>query len=258
MNNNYIVCSTVRSGSTLLCKTLERLGGFGHPEEFFHCHTLRKLKLDNHPDDFLNYCQFIRKESADRFGIKMHWWQLFDFLRLARQSSQFREREDLEILNMLFPDLRFIYLWRRDVISQAVSAAIASQTNQWEKTSRAQKPATIKFQPWKIYEWEQSLKDQNQCWKTFFQENHLHYYEITYEDLVESFTKETTNVINHIDGELGGEQRWEAPQLEMPIQRQSNSTNKTFISYYSRLPKPLVGASYQLYRQLKLVKERVG
>ena len=32
---HYMICSTVRSGSTLLCKTLESLGGFGYPEEYF-------------------------------------------------------------------------------------------------------------------------------------------------------------------------------------------------------------------------------
>ncbi|MEM9809295.1 MAG: Stf0 family sulfotransferase [Cyanobacteria bacterium P01_D01_bin.56] len=252
MKSNYIICSTVRSGSTLLCKTLESLDDFGYPEEYFHVHRLRKLKLDSSPDDFLKYCDSIfTKSESDRFGIKMHWWQLMDFLALARQSSQVEDKRDLDILNAIFPNLKFIYLWRRDVASQAVSAAIASQTGQWEKSLQS-KPA--KFQPWKIYEWEQSLEEQNRYWQTFFQDNHLSYYEITYEDLVASFAQEITQVINHIDGQ----QDQPVKPLKMPTQRQSNVTNRRFLAYYRLIPKPLLNSLFQLYCQLKPARYGVG
>ena len=38
---------------------------------------------------------------------------------------------DLEVLELMFGDLRFVYLWREDVIAQAVSWARAEQTNLW-------------------------------------------------------------------------------------------------------------------------------
>ncbi|MBX2864955.1 MAG: Stf0 sulfotransferase family protein, partial [Leptolyngbyaceae cyanobacterium MAG.088] len=247
----------------LLCKTLERFGEFGHPEEYFHRHTLKQLKLDNHPEEFLAYCHSIyQQDPSEPFGIKMHWWQLLDFLRLARQSSQFKDQSDGEILNTLFPNLTFIYLWRRDMASQAVSAAIASQTGQWEKSHPSgQKPSKttpIKFQPWKIYEWETSLNDQNLCWQKFFQENHLNYYEITYEDLVESFPQEIAKVISHIGNHIDVEPEQLITQLEMPTQRQSNATNRRFISYYALIPKPLLRVLYQLYRQLKPIPSGGG
>lgn len=258
MVNNYIVCSTVRSGSTLLCRTLESLGGFGHPEEYFHRHRLAKLNLNDQPDTFLEYCRSIGSQgSAERLGIKMHWWQLVDFLTLARQSLQFEGKGDLEILDMLFPNLVFIYLWRRDLASQAVSAAIASQTGQWEKgddSGKSTKAKSLKFQPWKIYEWEQSLKEQNHCWRQFFQDNHTNYYETTYEDLISSFPEEIANIVRHI----GVDKPLPVQQLEMPTQRQSNTTNQRFIRYYTNLPKPVLGMIYQLYRQLKLVRDGVG
>lgn len=250
---SYIVCSTVRSGSTLLCKTLENLNEFGHPEEYFHRHTLQKLNLENHPDKFLDYCHSIYN-LTNSFGIKMHWWQLLDFLKLARQSPQFEQKGDWEILDTLFPNLNFIYLWRRGVESQAVSAAIASQTGQWEKSYGDQTPTkSIKFKPWKIYEWEKSLQDQNRCWRQFFRDNHLNYYEIIYEDLVESFSQEIANVIAHIGVEQG-----HTNQLEMPTQRQSDATNQRFISYYTLIPKPLLNILYQLYRQSKQMRYGVG
>ena len=181
---SYIICSTVRSGSTLLCNSLGQLDGYGQPEEYFHRHTIKRLNLNLHPDKFLAYCQSISQEAFNRhgvFGIKMHWWQMFDFLNLARQSPHLKEKQDLEILNMLFPNPKFIYLWREDIIAQAISAAIALQTGQWENPRKSEpKPGVqtkknpqkfrIKFQPWKIYEWETSLRVQNQAWQQFLQE----------------------------------------------------------------------------------------
>ena len=80
--NNYLICSTVRSGSTLLCKTLEQLDGCGNPQEYFHRHLVKKLKLNNNPQKFLEYCDGIVQKGIDNhgtFGIKMHWYQLVDF-----------------------------------------------------------------------------------------------------------------------------------------------------------------------------------
>ncbi|NEQ52627.1 MAG: hypothetical protein F6K11_21225 [Leptolyngbya sp. SIO3F4] len=248
--NNYMICSTVRSGSTLLCKTLETLDGFGHPEEYFHRHRLKTLTLNDSADDFLQYCHSIfTQDTLNRFGSKMHWWQLIDFLALARQLPKFREKEDLDILNTIFPNLRFIYLRRRNVVSQAISAAIASQTGQWEKGSHSKPSKPVKFQPWKIYEWERSLNEQNHCWQMFFHNNGLDYFEITYEELVDSFSKGITNVINYIDDE----QNQPATSLTMPTQQQSNVTNQRFAIYYKLIPKPLNYSLYRLYRQLKPV-----
>ncbi|MEM9161529.1 MAG: Stf0 family sulfotransferase [Cyanobacteria bacterium P01_F01_bin.4] len=254
---NYMVCSTVRSGSTLLCKTLEQLDGGGQPQEYFHRHTLQRLNLDHNPDAFLRYCHTIFEESLTKhgvFGLKMHWWQLFDFLRLARQSPRFEHQSDLDILNSLFPDLSFIYLQRRDIVAQAVSAAIASQTGQWEKfkhsSSKGTKPVKakpLKFQPWRIYEWHQALKAHNQFWQDFFIENHLEHHDIVYEDLVEAFPQEITSVTDYIgihDSKL-------LEGIEIPTQRQFTPTNQRFINYYTRMPKPLSAMLYQLYRQLR-------
>ena len=264
MKKSYVVCSTVRSGSTLLCKSLEKLGYCGKPEEYFHRHTIKRLKLGKNPDRFLEYCNSVLQKGVTKngiFGIKMHWWQLSDFLTLARQSTDFKQKQDLEILHAIFPNLKFIYLWRQDITAQAVSAAIAMQTNQWEKFSRSEienqstnkqgikKDAekSIKFQPWKIYQWEKSLQDQNQYWRQFFRDNCLDYYEINYENLIDSFTQEISNIINYLDIDM----TLATEKIGMPTQRQFNQTNQQFMKYYRRLPKFFLAVLYRLYLQLK-------
>ncbi len=263
---NYIVCSTVRSGSTLLCKTLGQLHQCGQPEEYFHRHIIKRLKLRQNPEKFLSYCRAIFREGVTHhgiFGIKMHWWQLLDFLTLARQLPQFEDKQDLEILNALFPDLKFIYLWRQNMAEQAVSAAIAAQTGKWEKldtpkqqsSQHRHKPDEIaaslpKFQPWKIYEWEKNLSDQNQAWQQFLQKNSLSYYETTYEKLTYEFTQEMGRIIEYI-----GINTDQIPsEIKMPTRRQANQLNQRFMRYYTLIPRPFSGMLYWLYRQLQTVR----
>ena len=261
---SYIICSTVRSGSTLLCKTLEKLEGCGQPKEYFHRHILKKLKLNNNPDKFLSYCQSIWQEGLSHhgtLGIKMHWWQMLDFLSIARQSPDLENKQDWEILNIIFPNSQFIYLWRREIMAQAVSAAIAMQTGQWEKVEQNETEESLqkekklwhntvkspKFQPWKIYEWEKSLEAHNLGWRKFFQDNSLPYYEITYEDMIESFTEQIINLVDY----LGIDTSQISSQIAMPTQRQFNKVNRQFIDYYKLLPKPLLEVIYLLYARLK-------
>ncbi|MEO1633997.1 MAG: Stf0 family sulfotransferase [Cyanobacteria bacterium J06631_9] len=254
--NNYIVCSTVRSGSTLLCKTLAQLTGCGQPKEYFHRHTIERLQLDNNPERFLSYCQEIVQESAlsqSAFGMKMHWHQLLDCLRLARQSSELSHCSDLEIINALFPKVTFIYLRRRDVIAQAVSAAIATQTGRWEKPTHRPEPASttpIKFQPWRIYEWDQALRSQYQLWQQFFSTYQLPHYEITYEDLVANFPTEISNILSYINYPSNAFSQEFSQGLSIPTKRQGNQTNQKFIRYYTLLPRPVSAMIFRLYEKV--------
>ncbi|MEL6160326.1 MAG: Stf0 family sulfotransferase [Cyanobacteria bacterium J06623_5] len=256
-HTDYIVCSTVRSGSALLCKTLSQ-SGLGQPEEYFHKHRIRQLKLEGRPEAFADYCRALvdgARCGKGAFGMKLHWWQLQDFLRLARGLSVYAGLGDREILDRFFPNAKYVYLRRQDVVAQAVSAAIAAQTGQWESLQRrpsdTRKTAptrerTIKFQPWRIYEWEKSLLKQNQDWVNFFQVNQLDYLEVVYEDLVCSFPETIAELIGYISGESSL-----LVNVEMPTRRQSNTVNRRFIQRYRRFPKSVMAVLYWLYGKLR-------
>ena len=254
IKQSYIVCSNIRTGSTLLCKTLEKLERYGKPEEYFHPLIIRDLKLNNNPQGFQDYYNTIVNEhSTDQgiFGIKLHWYQLQDLLKLARQCDDFREKKDLEIINILFPNPKFIYLWRKDIVAQSVSAVIAGQSGKWEnlqsdKSKPKQNSTTknVKFVPLKIYEWEQFLRLQNQLWENFLQQSNLPHYEITYEDLVDQFQQQINNILDFLA--ITTDEIDERQSLEMPTIRQSNQDNQKFIKYYQMLPKPLLKSGFQL------------
>jgi trehalose 2-sulfotransferase len=255
LQKSYIVCSTGRSGSTLLCKTLDKIGNCGNPEEFFHNEQIKKIKQKNDVDYFVYYCNFILEKGTTEngiFGMKMHWWQLVDFLRLARQLSIFQDKQDLEILNAIFPNLKFIYIWRRDMAQQAISTIKALQTKQWvnpienaeAKIQQSQPKQNLIFQPLKIYRWEQSFEDQNRRWRNFFKDNSLAHYELVYEDFVPAFDREMENIISYLDLNLP------ANKIEMATQKQANAIDRQFLKRYSRIPKLALKVLYNLKKRL--------
>lgn len=249
IQQSYLVCSTGRSGSTLLCKTLNTLQCCGHPEEYFHHTGNRGLNLKHDLDGFLEYFNSILREgttSNGTFGIKMHWWQLDSFLKILKKYPCFADSADLDILNSLFPKLKFIYIWRQDMLAQAVSTTIAQQTRVWKQVigndqkkayaktmvTPAPEGTSVKFKPLKIYRWEQSFKDQNRRWQKFLTANNLDYYELTYEDLIQSFEREMKQVLAFLDVE-----EYEMAQaIQMATRKQSNTINQEFIRKYKRFP----------------------
>ena len=256
LKQSYIVCSTGRSGSTLLCKTLEKLGCCGKPLEYFHHNTVERLQLNDNPDNFISYCNSILEEGLTdngTFGIKMHWWQMSDFLKMARKSLELSGKKDVEILNYIFPNLQFIYIRRKNLTKQAVSTVIALQTKQWSKPKENEQTRKtsdltkqLKFQPLKIYHWEKKFADQNRRWQQFLRENNLEFRELVYEDFVDNFVPEIEKIISY----LGVDKNSLNHEIEPPLQKQSSTINEQFLQRYKLIPKWATKIGYELQRKL--------
>ncbi|NES07696.1 MAG: hypothetical protein F6K22_35865 [Okeania sp. SIO2F4] len=258
IEQSYIVCSTGRSGSTLLCRTLKQFNHCGNPEEYFHHYKIKQFKLKGEPDNFISYFNSVVQEGTTNgiFGMKMHWWQMYELIKLAKESPLFEKKKDIEILNSLFPNLKFIYIWRQDMIAQAVSTIIALQRKVWninssnstnepnlKKEVNLNKTDTVlKFQPLSIYKWEQKFQDQNRRWKIFFKENNLNYYEVTYENLTSCFEEEIKNVLEF----LGIDKTLIPKEIKMATQKVSTDINQKYIDYYKMFPKLLLKALNKL------------
>ncbi|MEM9499287.1 MAG: Stf0 family sulfotransferase [Pseudomonadota bacterium] len=141
----YIICTSPRSGSTLLCSLLRATGAAGHPDSWFHDPSLQgwAANLGVAPGAATGRALFLSLiEAATRHGCA--GGSLFA-LRLQRQSAPFF----LETLRTLHPDAasdtarlqrcfgptRFIHLTRRDKIEQAISHEIARQSGLWHRAA---------------------------------------------------------------------------------------------------------------------------
>ena len=101
---SYVICSTPRSGSTLLCRGLWDTGRAGAPHEYFHENKhmpqiISRWKPRSFNDYLSNLLRF-RTSSNGVFGFKAHF-------------DQFKYLSENTTLDDTFPDLKYIRIRSR-------------------------------------------------------------------------------------------------------------------------------------------------
>ncbi|SEH08286.1 Stf0 sulphotransferase [Candidatus Venteria ishoeyi] len=188
----YIVCSTGRSGSFLMCRQLFN-SGLGIPHEYFnkmHQNIIsNRMGLDADNDQcYVNFLLSHRVTKNHVWGTKLHW-------------NQCLYRDDFFKKNFLNTNVKYIFLYREDVIAQAVSYHISLITGYWgfdglKTTSSKNIDLNNMEHIQKCYE---IILKGNLYWKVFFEENKITPLYIKYED----FVKDQTNCVSKVASFLG-------------------------------------------------------
>lgn len=143
---SYVICTSPRSGSTLLCRLLTATGVAGRPASLFHEPSLddwyKRFGLTRTPDHNEREALaalFVAALDKGRGGT-----DLFG-LRLQRHSFAFFSEklavlhpdppDDAARLEAAFGPTLFIHLTRLDKICQAVSYVKAQQSGLWHRAS---------------------------------------------------------------------------------------------------------------------------
>lgn len=116
-----IIASTGRCGSHMLGHALYKTKRFGFPLEYANPTNLAKWKrlLDiQDTQAVIEEIQRRRTSPNGVFGIKIHYPHIKQF-------------GGFDNLTKIFPNAHYILLSRKDVLKQAVSLSIASQTGGW-------------------------------------------------------------------------------------------------------------------------------
>lgn len=169
----YLIASTPRSGSHYLAHLLISSQLLGAPLEYFHSQELIAWKKYFNCDD---QCELFRKLFFMRtspngwFGIKSHWSQYEPILK------------NKNLVNLLSIK-KYIYINRNDLLAQAISFEIASQTNSW--ISFQNKTCEPLYQFDSIYNRILDLKSEKHNWDKFFIKNEISPIYICYEDLLD-------------------------------------------------------------------------
>lgn len=132
LQRSYLVCSTPRSGSSLLCRGLSSTGVLGTPLEYFNpgCRQLlsERWGCGEELDDYLAALHDRRTGPGGVFGAKVHWAQLDE----PRQAAGL---DPGELLERLAPGARFVRIAREDRDAQAVSLWRALRSGIWSVAS---------------------------------------------------------------------------------------------------------------------------
>ncbi len=168
INTSYLICSTPRSGSTLLCEALRNTGLAGRPEEYFQ-HRMQTgvprrpteyfdgvrsaeifdilgtyTRVDDEeipfdPRGFADYEAFLDwvVEAGTTpngvFGGKVMWGYFNGFVDRLRGVVRNAVIETPDVLDRVFPDLHYIWVTREDKVGQAISLWKAIQTWTWRR-----------------------------------------------------------------------------------------------------------------------------
>lgn len=140
--DSYVLCTTPRSGSTLLCSLLAATGVAGVPKSFFHEPSVDSwaANLLHPPQRGAGEIQYARDVVDAAIAEGTGGTGIFG-LRLQRDSFEYLlstlallhpgRMSDADRLRAAFGRTLFIHLTRPDKVAQAVSCVKAQQTGLW-------------------------------------------------------------------------------------------------------------------------------
>jgi LPS sulfotransferase NodH len=131
---------TPRAGTSLLCDLLGSTGKAGYPSEYFWRGAAAELQSRWAVAPGAAYLDRVYAAGTTPngiFGAKLMWTYLDDALAdLAAIRGGETRPSDHALLSSFFPDLRYVWIWREDVVAQGVSWAKAELTGEWYKGDR--------------------------------------------------------------------------------------------------------------------------
>jgi LPS sulfotransferase NodH len=197
---SYIIASTMRTGSYLLCEALEATGVAGHPREIF-CPERRGLYTGEWslPDGitFDDYVRIARDKGTTPngvFGTKIHQHHLKP---LAKECGF--KGEPVQALREIFSGAKYVHLRRRDRRAQAISWHRAKVTNEWWRIPGVWQPDLTgrepEFHAPELRRLEFDLGRQQKTWDDFFADSTIEMLALDYETLAANYREEVARVL---------------------------------------------------------------
>jgi len=183
------ICSTPRTGSYFLCRAMIH-HGIGIPHEYFHLlHAAiigPRVGIDALQDSWSLRTDagvrraYIREVMNRRtvngiFSAKVQWSELTRFLN---------NPEGLE----LFQNGHFLYLYREDLLAQAISLHISHRTGRWgfnDPVTSGPRPEQNFLDNASIDKCLQEISMHDMAWRRFFAVNQISPLTVSYESLID-------------------------------------------------------------------------
>jgi len=201
LNINYIICSSHRSGSELFCEYLCNLGIAGYPYEPFNLTYIKENDIKDN-ETLKKYCKkIVSKGSTENgvCGIKILWIQLECFFKDLNRRKEYGNVPILDFYRYL-PNMKYIFLTRRDKIEQAVSFSIARRTGVWFLEKRKNlSQNNLDFDADHIMDAYKWIIKCDKRWEQFFKVHRIEPMRILYEDLVRNPKKMISETLDFLE-----------------------------------------------------------
>ena len=198
-----LIAMLPRTGSTALCSLLEATGVLGAPREYLNPRgPLKPWARRLSAFDLDEYVAALRRERVTPNGV-------FALKTLYPDLEPLLQRGPLsESLGRL----SVVYLTRRDLVAQAVSAYIAAASGVWHRDpqgdlfrSRGGGDPDPPYDEAAILDERDALLRQQEAWESFFSEHSIEPLRITYEQFVADANGTVAAIAEHVGVVWSGE-----------------------------------------------------
>jgi LPS sulfotransferase NodH len=230
IERTFFVCSTPRTGSTMLGNLLADTKLVGRAGEYFGEYFRRDVVpglTRRGFDDYLVGCT-EHARGTGTLGIKLHWDQVEVFLYLLRLRRGLRGLDDRQVIEAVFPAPGFVSMTREDTLAQAVSWWKAITTGKW--TDGRPVTGEPRFDPEGITGRVRGIEQANAAWRRWFEENGVDPLYVTYERLAADPGGEARRVLAFLGVDV-------PPGLAItPVtERQADAVNEDWLRRYREL-----------------------
>ncbi|MCE8018920.1 hypothetical protein HOP51_02130 [Halomonas sp. MCCC 1A11036] len=220
-SKNYFICSTQRSGSSYLCHLLRATNVLGRPGEIFGkakaiSNIERKIGISSE-----NYELFAKevfrhwRSSNGVSGVKVHYHQFEELVSKVR-------------LGKIFPNIKFIFIDRDDVVAQAVSLYKARVSGKWSSDHNAIREAVYSYK--EIKSCLDILVSEKNKWKAFFSVCGINPLRISYEELEVAPERKVSLICSYLNVDVKEFSAENA--LEVKIKKQRDVETKEWIDRF--------------------------
>ncbi|RYH08103.1 Stf0 family sulfotransferase [Tropicimonas sp. IMCC6043] len=199
---SYILCTSPRSGSTMLCSLLEASGVAGSPDSHFHTPSLARwlATYDIRPDATMSETDALRAVLKAAIAHGRGETDVFG-LRLQRQSFDFFVRQlallhpgltgDRARIEAAFGPTLFIHLTRQNKLDQAISFEKARQSGLWHRApdgtelERLSPPRTPHYDSAALRARQSEFEAFDSAWEAWFAAEGISPLRLSYNSLAE-------------------------------------------------------------------------
>lgn len=241
---SYVICTSPRSGSTLLCRLLAATGKTGNPESYFHNPSIDEWRdqFDLAPEgltterDLLNAVfGAARKRGAGNtniFGLRLQRHSFEFFMEKTAVLYPGLSR-DLDRFRAAFGETLFIHLTRTNKLEQAVSFVKASQTGLWHQAPDGTELERLSPPRQPIYDADEiagrlaELTAFDQDWEDWFAREKIDPLRVTYDELA----VDSAEALARILGRLGVD-REAAKGISPTVAKLADETNRSWMERF--------------------------
>jgi LPS sulfotransferase NodH len=234
-DRSYLICSTPRTGSSLLCDALAATGVAGRPEEYFQFRA--RTGFPRRPQEYFEGAQdaaeifeilgprtrvedeesrfdpsrFTRYEDYltwaleegttpnGVFGAKVMWGYFNGFVTGLRWAVPGRQRLAVcDLAPSVFPNLRYLSVTRRDKVRQAVSLWRALQTWSWS-SEQSDEGDHLVYSHAAIAHLIRDVEAHEDEWRAYFRAAEVEPLTVVYEDLAVRYEETVREILRHLE-----------------------------------------------------------